>query len=96
MFYHAEVPLRVYEDLVNIEDTNVPETSFDRIIVEWNSLNTTMDMHFISRMNKLRYSAKVNVHDLQNFNQTLLLRGKNFSAYTEVKTNEESFINVPD
>ena len=25
LFYHSEVPLRVFEDLVNIEDTNVTE-----------------------------------------------------------------------
>ena len=46
-------------------------------------------MHFVSSLYNSRYSAKVHVLDLQKFNQTLLVRGKNFSAYTEVKTNDE-------
>ena len=67
LFYHSEVPLRVFEDIVDIDDINVPETHLIDIIVEWNSLNTTMDMHFISSSYNSRYSAKVHVLDLQKF-----------------------------
>lgn len=96
LFYHSEVPLRVFEDLVEIEDINVTETSsFNHIIVEWNSLNPTLDMHFVSSLYNSRYSAKVHVLDLQNFNQKLLVRGKNFSTYTEVKTNDEHVLRIP-
>ncbi len=95
LFYHSEVPLRVFKDLVEIDDINVPETSFDRLIVEWNSINPTLDMHFISSLHNTRYSAKVNVLDLQKFNQTLLVRGKNLSEYTEVKTSDEHVLMIP-
>lgn len=95
LYYHAEIPLPVFEDLVKIDEINVPPTSFDRIIVEWNSSNTTLDMHFVSSLHKWRYSAQVHVPDMQKFNQSLLLRGKNFSAYTEVKTNENQILIIP-
>lgn len=96
LFYPSEIPLkRVFEDLVNIDDINVPETSFDRLIVEWNSMNTTLDMHFVSSLNNLRYSAKVHVLDMQKFNQTLLVRGKNLAEYAQVKTNDENLLMVP-
>ena len=100
LFYPSEVPLRVFEDLLEIDDINVPETSFDHItfdhiIVEWNSINTTLDMHFVSSLNNLRYSAKVQVLDMQKFNQTLLVRGKNLAEYAQVKTNDENLLMVP-
>ncbi|WP_172370291.1 YycH family regulatory protein [Sporosarcina jiandibaonis] len=95
LFYHAEVPLRVYENLMDIDDENIPETSFDRIIVEWNTLNTTLDMHFVSSLHQSRYSAQVHVADLQKFNQSLLVRGKNFSEYAEVATSDEHLIMIP-
>ena len=93
MYYHAEVPLRVFEEIMKIDEA--PETSFDRVIVEWNSLNTTLDIHFISSLHKWRYSGQVHVPDLQKLNQTLLLRGKNFSASAQVKTNGEHLLMVP-
>ncbi|MBO1914277.1 hypothetical protein J4G37_56845, partial [Microvirga sp. 3-52] len=68
---------------------------FDRVIIEWNSLNTRLDMHLVSSLHKWRYSAQVHVPDMQKFNQTILLRGKNFSPYTQVKTNEESLLMIP-
>ena len=95
LFYHSEVPLRVFKDFVEIDDINVPDTSFDRLIVEWNSINTTLDIHFISSLHNTRYSAKVNVLDLQKFNQTLLVRGKNLSEYTKVKTSDEHVLMIP-
>ena len=36
LFFHGEVPLPVYDNVLNIEEPNVPEISFDRIIVDWN------------------------------------------------------------
>ncbi|WP_210471425.1 YycH family regulatory protein [Sporosarcina sp. 6E9] len=95
LFYHTEIPLGVFEDLVNIDEMKGPDTSFDRVIIEWNSLNTRLDMHLVSSLHKWRYSAQVHVPDMQKFNQTILLRGKNFSPYTQVKTNEESLLMIP-
>lgn len=95
LFYHAEIPLRVFDKLLNIEDVNIPEATFDRIIVEWNSLNTTLDMHFVSSANKSRYSAQVHVLDLQKFNQTLLVRGKNLSAFTDFETEHGHLLMIP-
>ena len=95
LFYHAEIPLRVIDSLLTIEDLNIPEITFDRIIVEWNSLNTTLDIHFVSSANESRYSAQVHVLDVQKFNQTLLVRGNNFSAYEDIETDNGHLLMVP-
>ena len=95
LFFPAEVPLSVYSNVLNIEELKIPETTFDRIIVEWNTLNTTMDIYFISRENKLLYSAKANVLEVENFHQAILTRGDNYSEYAEVSPGHTPFVAVP-
>ncbi len=95
LFFHGEVPFSVYDTVLGIEDLNIPEDTFDRIMIDWHSPDTTMNIHFISKMNNLRYSAKVNVYDRQQFNHSLLQKGKSYDAYTEVNDANMPFIAVP-
>ena len=95
LYFPAEVPLSVYSNVLNIEELKIPEMTFDRIVVEWNTSNTTMDIYFISRENKLLYSAKANVLEVQEYQQTILTRGETYSEYAEVSPGNTPFVAVP-
>lgn len=95
LFFPAEVPLSVYSNLLNIEELNIPETTFDRIIIEWNPVSTAMNVYFISRENSLLYSAKANVLDVQNFQQSILNSGNNYGEYAEVNPGSTPYVVVP-
>lgn len=95
LYFPAEVPLSVYSNVLNIEELKIPEITFDRVIVEWNTSNTTMDIYFISRENKLLYSAKANVLEVQNFQQTILTTADSYSEYAEVSPGNTPFLAVP-
>ena len=85
----------MYSNVLNIEELKIPEITFDRVIVEWNTSNTTMDIYFISRENKLLYSAKANVLEVQNFQQTILTTADSYSEYAEVSPGNTPFLAVP-
>ena len=53
LFFHGEVPLTVYDNVLNIEEPNVPEISFDRIVVEWKpAVILRWTVYFMSKANQ--------------------------------------------
>ena len=95
LFFQGEIPLPVYNTILNIGDINIPEVAFNRIIVEWNSVNSTMDMHFVSRENKLHYSAKAHVMDFQDVQSSVIAKAEDYDEYAEVNPESTPFIAVP-
>jgi len=93
LYYHGEVPLPVYDVVLNKEDSNFPEASFDRLVVDWNPASTALEIHFISRLNGLRYTGKVT--DYQSFNRKVLPNGRSYLDYVEVNPDKSPFIAVP-
>lgn len=94
-FFHGEVPLPVYDNILNIKGSDLPEISFNRIVVEWNSSGVATDVHFISETNHLRYKAKVKLNDAQNFQRAVLDSGRSYPVYEEVAPESTKFIVVP-
>ena len=78
LYFHGEVPLPIYNNMLNIEGlkVNMPETSFDRLVVEWNPSGVTMDVSFVSKANQVLYSAKAKVDDYQGFQRSVLAWGE--------------------
>lgn len=95
LYFHGEVPFPVYDGVLNIEDSNVPGDSFDRLIVDWNQASNTMDLYFVSRTNNLLYSAKAKIGNYPNFNRSILAWGMELGEYTEANPNYSTFIAVP-
>lgn len=94
-FFHGDVPLPVYDNILNIKSSNVPEISFDRIVVEWNPASVLLDVNFISQSNHLRYKAKARLADTQNFHRSILDSGLSYEDFEEVAPDTKKFIAVP-
>lgn len=95
LYFPDDVPLPVYDSMLNVENPNVPEIGFDLIVVEWDPANTTIDMNFISRKNKLRYKSTAKVFELQVFQREVLNFGRSFDEYADVNPEGKKFIAVP-
>lgn len=95
MFFQGDVPLSVYDSVLNIENPNIPEISFDRMIIEWNLASTGIGMHFISQKNGTHYYSKARVADILNFQHAVLNRGVGFEDYTDVNAEGIPMIAVP-
>lgn len=95
LFFQGEVPLPIFDNIINVDQSNIPEVSFDRLVVDWNSSNTTVYMYFISQRNNWKYRAKVRLADSQNFYQGLLNKGREYGKYEEVAADSKNFLAVP-
>lgn len=96
LYFHGEVPLPVYNNVLNIEGlkANTPETTFDRLVVEWNPTGVTMDVSFVSRANQVLYSAKAKVDDYQGFQRSVLAWGRDLGLYADINPDDSPFIAV--
>lgn len=98
LFFPNEVPLRFFSTILPYSE-DLPETSFNRIIIDWSGLETSSQLQFlfISTENRTLYRSYVSVHD-----ETKLLRGfiepaLNFAQYEEVlRSGDLSLYTVSD
>ncbi|MFJ7935417.1 YycH family regulatory protein [Sporosarcina sp. NPDC096371] len=96
LYFHGEVPLPVYNSVLNIEDLKmkVPEISFDRLIVDWSSASSSVNISFVSRANHVLYTAKVNVDDYQSFQRSIEAWGSDLGQYKDSNPGHSPFIAV--
>lgn len=94
LYYPGEVPVSVYEDVLEIEDKNVPEILFNRLIINWNPEDSLPEVHFISTVSMTHYKAKVKMEDTQRFQKSIIDRGKKLSQFKEVQVNETKTIAI--
>ncbi|MEO4055344.1 two-component system activity regulator YycH [Solibacillus sp. CAU 1738] len=87
LFFPTDVPLPAFSTILPFSDKDLPETTFNRIIVDWSRLATSSQLQFlfISTENRTSYRSYVTV-----FDETKLLRGfikpaLNFAEYVEVE-----------
>ncbi|WP_432353672.1 YycH family regulatory protein [Sporosarcina sp. A2] len=88
LYYPGEVPVSVYDDVLEIEDKNVSEVLFNRLIVNWNPEDSLPEVHFVSTISKTHYKAKVKMEDTQRFQKSIIDRGKKLSQFKEVRVND--------
>ncbi len=96
LYFHGEVPLSIYNNVLNMKGlkVNMPETSFDRLVVKWNPSAFTMDVNFVSKANQVLYRAKAKVDDYQSFQRLVLAWGNDLGLYADINLEGSSFIAV--
>lgn len=94
-YFQDDVPLPVYDSILNIKNANIPEIAFDRMVIEWNPTSTKISLHFISQKTGLHYKSKAHVTDIASFQRLVLNRGLDYEDYVDVTHDETQFIAVP-
>ncbi|WP_203248293.1 YycH family regulatory protein [Sporosarcina beigongshangi] len=94
LYFHGEVPLPIYNNVLAMEGLKmgVPEMSFDRLVVDWNPSGAPMNISFVSRANKVLYSAEID--DYHGFQRLILTWGKELGLYADVNADDSPFIGV--
>lgn len=95
LYFPDDVPLPVYENILNIENANMPETSFNVIIVEWDIAHTMLEIHFLSDFNGMHYTSTTPIVDLQSFTREIVSVGQSYDTYVEVSSTDSQSITVP-
>lgn len=95
LFFQGNIPLPIYDVLLNIEEPNLPEATFDRIVVEWNATENNFKVHFINHATGDHYQGKVMTDDFLNTYKVIALDSKDLPDYEKVSTNDQQYIAVP-
>lgn len=96
LFFQGEVPLPVYDEIFPIEDDiQIPEFSFDRLVVRWNPKEIAFEAHFINRATGIHYHGKIAATDTMKSYRQIVLEGENLPYYAEVNAQEPVYLAVP-
>lgn len=87
LYYPGLVPLPVFDSINNIVDTTIPESSFDRLIIEWDTLaNKQPTLYFINTVSGRIYKADIRPEDLDQFQTEIADQAANYEAYVTDET----------
>ncbi|WP_019415729.1 YycH family regulatory protein [Paenisporosarcina sp. TG20] len=86
LFFQDNVPFSVYDRILPFSITDIPESSFDRLIVNWGQSDSeNLKIYFASSKTNTLYSAIAENVDMEIFKQKVVSPNVNFSEYVEVK-----------
>ena len=87
LFSSAEVPLQNFTDILKFETEDLPEMSFDRIIIDWNNVNRNRELtvFLLNTTNRTLYSTVIENQIESTVLTTFVEPTKSFYIYTEIK-----------
>ncbi|MGE6415775.1 YycH family regulatory protein [Planococcus kocurii] len=87
LYYPGLVPLPVFDSINNIVDATIPESSFDRLIIEWETLaNGQPTLYFINTLSGRIYKADIRPEDLDQFQTEIGDQAANYETYVTDET----------
>ncbi|MGF3105517.1 YycH family regulatory protein [Rossellomorea sp. DUT-2] len=92
------VPLSIYSRVIHLEDKKVPTASFDRIVIDLNTVNSDAGTVYFVSLNsneKYFYECRVSVESLQKFEKTFLKQVVSYDEYIEQPLNSKRNIFLP-
>ncbi|MFI8687852.1 YycH family regulatory protein [Rossellomorea sp. NPDC077527] len=92
------VPFSVYGRVIHFEDKNMPTASFDRIVIDLNTMNSDAGTIYFASLDsgkKYFYECRVNVESLQKFEKTFLKQVASYDEYIEQPLNSKKNIFLP-
>ncbi len=93
--FNDTVPLSFYKKYLKIEDSNVPEVNFDRIVIfTENSDESNHSIYFISGDKRTVIAASTENEDLKQFGESFA-NIKDYVRYKEVAITDERSVIVP-
>ncbi len=86
-FSSAEIPLQSFLNILRFETENLPEMSFDRIIIDWNNLVKSRELTvlFLNTTNQTLYRTTIENQGESRVLSTFVEPTKSFYTYTEIK-----------
>ncbi|MGI2328425.1 YycH family regulatory protein [Planococcus sp. YIM B11945] len=82
LYYPGNIPFPVFDALVDITDSAIPEASFDRIAIEWATPeNAQSTIYFINTISGMVYQGRIAVNETNRFQQDILEKADEYPVY---------------
>lgn len=82
LYYPGTVPFPVFDAMMNVSDTNVPEATFNRVVINWeNSANRELVIYFVNSESGRIYEGIVQMADPESFEQGIIEPAEQYPLY---------------
>lgn len=86
VFFAGEIPFSELGSIFNFDEKELPETTFNRIIIDWtNYANKEVQMYFVSSSNKSLLRSHVTMTNINEFAKNIIEPAELQSAYKEIE-----------
>ena len=97
LYYPGTVPFPVFDAMMDIFDTNVPEATFNRMVVNWeSSSNGALVINFLNSESGRIYESVVQLSDFARFEQDIIEPAEQYSPFITDDTIGTLPIYVPE
>lgn len=97
VFFAGEVPFSVFNSVLHFADKELPETTFNRIIIDWdNYKNKELDVFFVSGNNKSLYRSHVRISNEDQFMEEIIEPSIKYDVFKEVEREGSASLYVVD
>ncbi|MBB4826968.1 regulatory protein YycH of two-component signal transduction system YycFG [Sporosarcina luteola] len=94
LYFQGTIPVPSYDAILNIEERNLPEAAFDRLVVEWTAENS-FKIHFINHSTGDHYQGKVISDDFKRSFKVIAMNSKELPDFEKVGFNDNQYLAVP-
>lgn len=96
LFFSTEVPMNTFRSILEFTQDELPEVSFNSLIIDWSKFNQTraLQLLFVSEKNRTLYSTELSLSD-EHFNATFKDAVRQSIPYEEITRTNRLSLYVP-
>ena len=97
VFFTGEIPYSAFSSIFQFADKEIPETTFNRMIIDWTNYgNKELQIFFISSNNKTLMRSRVSLQNTNPFIRDVIEPAKTYSAFKEIERDGFTSLYMPN
>lgn len=97
IFFTGEIPYSAFSSIFQFADKEIPETTFNRMIIDWTNYgNKELQIFFISSNNKTLMRSRVSLQNTNPFIRDVIEPAKTYSAFKEFEREGFTSLYMPN
>ncbi|MFJ7371033.1 YycH family regulatory protein [Lysinibacillus sp. NPDC098008] len=97
IFFTGEVPFSAFNTIFQFTDKTLPETTFNRMIIDWSNYdNKELTLYYISNNNQSLFRSHVSIPNMNQFMQEIIEPAKKFEAFKEIERGSYTSLYLAD
>lgn len=86
VFFPGEIPYSAFNTIFQFADKELPETTFNRMIIDWSNYSSKyLQVFFISGNNELLMRSRVSLENANQFVRNIIEPAKTYNTFKEVE-----------
>ncbi|AVK86844.1 hypothetical protein C3943_26925 [Lysinibacillus sp. B2A1] len=97
VFFTGEIPYSAFSSIFQFTDKEIPETTFNRMIIDWTNYGSKeLQVFFISSNNKTLMRSRVSLQNTNPFIRDVIEPAKTYSTFKEIERDGFTSLYMPN